>query len=158
MKKSFSSARLDNALIFDLFQKKMRRVWKQVRTSVNLQSTDCQGYSLLHMSVFLGLRPLTEFLIRQGADVNAQSKTKFTPLHLAAHQANEEMVKLLLAYGARTDLKDHLHRTPLEYMKTLDFSNKRNAARSCMDLLKKPIRVQTHVPVDFKDSLLGHTR
>ena len=133
MKNTISSPILDNTFIFDLFQKKMRRVWKQIRTTVNLQSTDCQGYSLLHMSVFLGLRPLSEFLIRQGADVNARSKTKFTPLHLAAHQANEEMIKMLLAYGARTDLKDYLHRTPLAYMKTLDFSDKRNEARACME-------------------------
>ena len=82
----------------------------------------------------------------------------YGPEDLPSDVLYEEMVKLLLAYGARTDLKDYLHRTPLAYMKTLDFSNKRNAARSCMDLLKKPIRVQTHVPVDFKDSLLGHKR
>ena len=158
MKNTISSPILDNTFIFDLFQKKMRRVWKQIRTTVNLQSTDCQGYSLLHMSVFLGLRPLSEFLIRQGADVNARSKTKFTPLHLAAHQANEEMIKMLLAYGARTDLKDYLHRTPLAYMKTLDFSNKRNEARACMELLKRTVRIQSHETAHLRNRLLTHTR
>lgn len=157
MKQTISSPLLDNTLVFDLFQKKMRRVWKQVRAGVQPDSTDCQGFSLLHMAVFLGMRSLAAYLIEHGADVNAQSKGRFTPLHLAAHQANEQMIRLLLTHGARADLKDSHGRTPRAYMRSLRFAGREAEARTCMQLLQ----TSTHRPrltPTVKRIVFGHTR
>jgi ankyrin repeat protein len=45
-------------------------------------------------------------LLHNGADVNCLAKDKSTPLHLAAASGNDDMIKLLLAYGASTNIRN----------------------------------------------------
>jgi ankyrin repeat protein len=56
---------------------------------------------------------VVEYLISQGADVNAADKYQETPLHHAAVQGNKELCALLLAHGADVKLKNREGRTPL---------------------------------------------
>ena len=51
-----------------------------------------------------------EYLIQNGADVNAKTKDKCTPLYEAAFFNNIEAVKVLIAHKAKIDAsRDHCH-------------------------------------------------
>jgi uncharacterized protein len=49
---------------------------------------------------------LTEALVNAGADVNRRGPHETTPLHLACLFGSQRTIQLLLAHGARADLKD----------------------------------------------------
>ena len=57
---------------------------------------------------------ITKLLLENGADVNALNDYERTPLHLAAIHGHPKIVKILLEYGARKDLEEKIHGTPLE--------------------------------------------
>jgi ankyrin repeat protein len=52
-------------------------------------------------------------LVAAGADVNAVNDSGETPLHFGA-QASDDIVKFLVAKGAKLDVKDKVGRTPVE--------------------------------------------
>ena len=58
-----------------------------------------------------------ELLKTPGTDVNSQSTHGQTALHVAASRGLEEIVKALLASGARLDVKDEDGHTPLDLAK-----------------------------------------
>jgi hypothetical protein len=51
-------------------------------------------------------------LVRQGADVHAQTQGGHTPLHMAAAKGHEEVVKALVGLGADVHARDAAGRTP----------------------------------------------
>ena len=53
-------------------------------------------------------------LVEKGADVNLQSLSGYTPLHVAALSGKAELVQFLLEKGANRDLQDHDKLTPAE--------------------------------------------
>jgi ankyrin repeat protein len=53
--------------------------------------------------------------VNYGADVNAANAQGVTPLHLAAQQGADELVKLLVAKGAKFDVKTKSGMTPVDY-------------------------------------------
>ena len=68
----------------------------------------------LHYAARYGHGDIIELLIRHGADINAlTSKKMSTALHLACATGNLTAVKILLKYGAKTDLEDMYLCTPL---------------------------------------------
>src|SRR5262249_61950821 len=56
--------------------------------------------------------------IGAGVDVNAVSERGQTALHGAVYRAANDIIRLLVAAGARTDLEDELGRTPLQLAET----------------------------------------
>jgi len=56
---------------------------------------------------------VAEFLLANGANVNAEDSQRRTPLHRATLSGHKRMVELLLAHGARVDAKDSSSSTPL---------------------------------------------
>jgi ankyrin repeat protein len=67
---------------------------------------DQGGLTALHWAALFGLVDTGKILMSASSDINAQTKTGETPLHLAAEKGKLEMVKYLLELGARTDIRD----------------------------------------------------
>jgi RNA polymerase sigma factor (sigma-70 family) len=75
------------------------------------------GRMLPHLAARYNRVELVNFLLEQGADIQAQAPgyRDMTPLHLAAWQSHLDMVKLLVARGADIQARSGLdHLTPLE--------------------------------------------
>ena len=72
------------------------------------------GETVLALAVRGGNLPLIDALIAQGAEVNGQSASSPSPLHVAAKAGNAAVVELLLKRGADVNLKAPAGPTPLQ--------------------------------------------
>ena len=59
----------------------------------------------LHAAVFKGYRRVAEWLLERGADINSVNSFGHTPLHFAAEFSGPDVIQLLLARGAREDVR-----------------------------------------------------
>ena len=62
---------------------------------------------------------IAKLLINKGADINAESKLRNTPVHMAAKAGHTAVVKLLLEKGADWKLKNKMKETPLSAAKAI---------------------------------------
>lgn len=69
------------------------------------------GWTLLHLS--FDSRELVEYLIENGADIEARSDGQWTPLHSQAYGGHKDGVEVLLAHGADIEAKHAYDITPL---------------------------------------------
>lgn len=77
-------------------------------------STD--GRTLLFFSAAIGAVDLiAQLLLLRNADVNHRCSGGLTALHFAAAHGEHESVRLLLAHGARPDLRDNNNATPIDH-------------------------------------------
>lgn len=60
---------------------------------------------------------ILELLYENGANVNAQKRDNYTPLHLACLFGREKCVKFLLKHGADRNLKTHDEKIALDLAK-----------------------------------------
>lgn len=86
-------------------------------TRINVEQEDKIARRALHWCAVTGKRDLAGALlnnvVRQPANVNAVTERGRTPLHLAAESNHEEIAKLLLACGAKTEATSDGYWTPL---------------------------------------------
>lgn len=79
-----------------------------------------EGWTLLHLAVRYGRQGLVDFLLDQGADVNAMAPALegMTPLHVAAWRNDVEMAQRLLDHGAQVNAQmDRGQMTPFALAK-----------------------------------------
>lgn len=57
---------------------------------------------------------IAEILLRNGANVNAQNRDGYTPLHLAVANSKQKVAALLLKYQADPTIKDFYGRNVIE--------------------------------------------
>ena len=58
---------------------------------------------------------MVQILIESGADPNKPDESDWTPLHYAARNGSQDVVKLLLDGGAEVNIADSEGRTPLHH-------------------------------------------
>jgi uncharacterized protein len=70
---------------------------------VNSYSSD--GFTAIHLASFFGSKEIAQFLIQNGADVNAVAKNlmKVMPLHSAVARSHFEIAELLVSNGAEVN-------------------------------------------------------
>ncbi|CAM3664564.1 ankyrin repeat domain-containing protein [Polynucleobacter antarcticus] len=65
------------------------------------------GWTPLHYACASGRLDIAQFLLKQGAKVNALSPSDTTPLMMAVSSGNEELIKALLDQGADLQMRNH---------------------------------------------------
>ena len=80
--------------------------------NADVNAMDEGGHTPLHVAVQGDNLELVEYLIGMGANVDAAQKGRSVPLTLVDRP---KMAKLLVAHGARIDIRDSLGRTPLYF-------------------------------------------
>ena len=85
-----------------------------------------------------GHRSVTNKLLRADADPHIVSTHGNSALHLAAMHGYEDIVRELLAKGARADLKNQLGKTPLDkaYEFEHDYRPKHSGVRHSSHIIK----------------------
>ena len=80
-----------------------------VKTLVLQKKADVNksGWTPLHYACTTGKREVAEFLVENGAKVNALSPGETTPLMMAVHSGNDQLVKFLLDNGADIRMRNH---------------------------------------------------
>ena len=73
------------------------------------------GETPLHIAARNGNLNIVRYLIRKGANKNADNPKDQTPLHLAVQAGHTSLVRLLLAKGADSDTEDNKGHRPLFY-------------------------------------------
>lgn len=72
------------------------------------------GDGLLAISCWHGAVDISKMLLGCGANIDAPNSNGSTPLHRACYRNNYKMAQVLLAFGARYDIKDKSGRTASE--------------------------------------------
>lgn len=75
-------------------------------------SIDERNY-LLSLASIYGKNEMVDWLIGEGADINAMDEFGCTPLHDAARNKKVDTIGILLKYGAQINARDHNGNTPL---------------------------------------------
>ena len=86
--------------------------------NVNVTYGDFQtnfAVTSLHNAVMKQHDETVDLLIKSGANINARTNTKVTPILIAAGTNSAKNLNLLLQYGADKDIRDVTGMTPFEY-------------------------------------------
>lgn len=79
-----------------------------------IPARDKFGGTPLHVAAAFGHKEVAEFLLANGADINATMEFDVTPLHLAAGYGYKDVAELLLAKGADANARNKYGQTPLD--------------------------------------------
>ena len=79
--------------------------------------------SLLYIAARNGHAKVCEYLINKGLEINDIQSTGSTPLHGAVYYGQTEVVRLLLNYGAKTNIKNKFNHFPIDEASTTEMQN-----------------------------------
>lgn len=84
-------------------------------TGADVNQSDKFGRSPLHVASAVDYAEMVEFLIQNGANHKAVTNGENQyPIHYAAKNDAVKSIRMLLAYGADINARDHKNRTPLQ--------------------------------------------
>jgi transient receptor potential cation channel subfamily A protein 1 len=103
---------------------------------ISLACTDIQKMTPLHCASMFDHPPLVEFLVNEGADINAVDKEQRSPILLAASRSGWKTVHTLIRLGASINMKDVnqrnlLHSIILNGGRLEEFANEMNSHSKC---------------------------
>jgi ankyrin repeat protein len=75
---------------------------------------DSGGDSLLHIAAMRGDARTASLLLKAGVDPNAAGDMGYTPLHYAYWKRHSDIIELLMAHGARADIRNEFGKLPEE--------------------------------------------
>ena len=105
---------LPTPLIVAAGQGRADLVRKLLERGAKTEVVPSSGETVLHAAARGNSPALVRVFLQKGADPNAKlTRTKATPLSIAAASGNLESVELLLAAGSKVDAPGNLGRTPL---------------------------------------------
>lgn len=84
----------------------LKKLIKENPDLINYQYPYCYRYSCLHIAAKAGNIDIINFLVMNGANLNAKDDTWSTPLHLCARSGHFDAIKQLKKLGAKTNLRD----------------------------------------------------
>ena len=67
--------------------------------NLDIDATDQQGMTALHLAISRGYENICKYLIDNGAGINITTKEGHTCLHLAANAGNTDIVSLVIQTG-----------------------------------------------------------
>ena len=67
--------------------------------TLNIDATDQQGMTALHIAISRGYEDICRYLINNGASINIDKKHGRTSLHLAANAGSTDIVDLVIQTG-----------------------------------------------------------
>ena len=103
------------ANFYELLEAKDLEALKAVFNECELNAYDRRSFKKPALSFYEIPLKLMDWLITQGADINARDEYECTPLHYHAQVNNVEKVALLLEKGADIEAQDKYKNTPLHF-------------------------------------------
>nr|XP_047136766.1 ankyrin repeat domain-containing protein SOWAHB isoform X2 [Hydra vulgaris] len=115
------------------------------------------GYAAVHWAAKKGDLDLFLWFLEQKADFNLRTNGGYTPLHIAAIQNKENVIRYLIQYcGVDVDLRDYSGRKACNYIKeTASFSLKNliqykpsylNFSNEVLDIIRSPL-TNSKIPI-----------
>ena len=106
-----------------------------------------------------GRNEVLEFLLRHGADLDAEANTGQTALHWAVIGAQVETINLLLAHGANLETKNAYGGTALgQAIWSAAHSNKQKEEEDYVAVIKTLIKAGAHIDDDSRKWLSARPR
>lgn len=94
---------------------------------LNLTAVQKDGNTLYHLAIAKNDVELVNLIAPLGADINAKNKDGFTALHKAAMTSkNDDVLKLLVASGAKKDVKTDFDETAYDLARENEYLSKKN--------------------------------
>lgn len=79
----------------------------------DFNTIDNDGNTPLMFTIKSGSREATEYILKQGVEVNYVNNFGVSPLHLATRKNSETLVRVLLEAGADINIQDAYNQTPI---------------------------------------------
>lgn len=87
----------------------------KARNTDELSSRNTEGLTLLHVALMYNRAEIAEYLISQGADIEALDNYARTPLLLGTYNDSFEAMQVLIPHGAKIFASDYDGNTPFTY-------------------------------------------
>lgn len=134
--------------------------------SININSTDEHGMSLLQHACYKGHLQIAQYLIERGADINQNDhEHQYTALMFAALGGHCELIDLLLDHGANTNATNTVNRNASQMAafvgqhRSVAIINN-HVPRACIEYYTKITGLETEprLPIRFVNSMVQFVR